>query len=176
MVTTETRYHYATHTLMYLNVLTSTGKPMYYGHTYQRLIAFCDDKNLTSRLLRYFTNVHWVPPTRGPSYRFLLYQTRWQQCLILRLQRTPAYNEQFLPPANKVCEDYVFTGVCLSRGEGVIWADHPPPGQTPPYPVHAGIYPLGYGQQAGGTHPTWMHSCSASFHSLYAGLIVTTGG
>ena len=41
---------------------------------------------------------------------------------------------------------------------------HPPPGQTPPCPVHAEIHPpaecmLGYGQQAGGTHPTQMHSC-----------------
>ena len=24
----------------------------------------------------------------------------------------------FLPPANEVCEGYVFTGVCLSTGEG----------------------------------------------------------
>ena len=67
------------------------------------------------------------------------------------------------------------------------WADIPP-GQTPPgrhppmpsafwdtpHPVHAGIHPatqcmlgytppaqrmLGYGQQAGSTHPTGMHSC-----------------
>ena len=26
-----------------------------------------------------------------------------------------------LPPANKVCEGYVFTGVCLSTGEGYVW-------------------------------------------------------
>ena len=62
-------------------------------------------------------------------------------------------------------------------------------GYTPPYPVHAGIHTLlpsafwdtppaqcmlgntpipaqcmlGYSQQAGGTHPTGMHSCSAEF-------------
>ena len=35
---------------------------------------------------------------------------------------------------------------------------------TLPFPVHAGIHPpvqcmLGYDQQAGGTHPTGMHSC-----------------
>ena len=35
----------------------------------------------------------------------------------------------------------------------------------PPCPVHPGIHPrpaqcmLGYGQQAGGTHPTGMHTC-----------------
>ena len=43
------------------------------------------------------------------------------------------------------------------------WADIPP--------VHAGIHPptqcmLGYGQQACGTHPTGMHSCSVNFSSL----------
>ena len=44
-----------------------------------------------------------------------------------------------------------------------------PLGQTPPCPVHAGIHThtlvecmLGYGQQAGSTHPTGMHSCSLS--------------
>ena len=42
-------------------------------------------------------------------------------------------------------------------------ADTPSPGQTPPCPVHARIhtplaqYMLGYGQQAGSTHPTGMH-------------------
>ena len=35
-----------------------------------------------------------------------------------------------------------------------------PPGQTPPRPVHAGIY----GQQAGDTHPTGMHSCYICGH------------
>ena len=54
------------------------------------------------------------------------------------------------------------------------WADTPwadTPGQTPllgrhpPRPVHAGdthsllLDTTGYGQQAGGTHPTGMHSC-----------------
>ena len=28
----------------------------------------------------------------------------------------------FLPPANEVCEDYVFTGVCLSTGRGACVA------------------------------------------------------
>ena len=34
----------------------------------------------------------------------------------------------FLPPANEVCEGYVFTGVCLSTGRGVS------------APLHAGIH------------------------------------
>ena len=62
----------------------------------------------------------------------------------------------FLPPANKVCEGYVFTRVCLPMG-GVCpiacW-DTPP---TPPAQCT-----LGYGQQAGGTHPTGMQSCYVS--------------
>ena len=70
----------------------------------------------------------------------------------------------FLPPANEVCEGYVFTGVSLSTGEGGVclwsggmstthtppwadtsqvdtpsgqtlpWADYPPPGRQPPLP------------------------------------------
>ena len=32
---------------------------------------------------------------------------------------------------------------------------HPPGPGTPPRALHAGRY----GQQVGGTHPTWMHSC-----------------
>ena len=69
---------------------------------------------------------------------------------------------------------------CLSVPVGVS-ATHTPepgadthPGQTPPCPVHAGKHTslpsacwdtppaqcmLIYGQQAGGTHPTGMHSC-----------------
>ena len=93
-----------------------------------------------------------------------------------------------LPPANEVCEGYVFTGVCLSRGEclgryspGQIppgrytpcLSGRYPPGQVPSpsrYPL--GRYPLrpqcmlGYGQQAGSTHPTGMHSC-LKCNSLY---------
>ena len=41
----------------------------------------------------------------------------------------------FLPPANEVCEGYVFTGVCLSTGGGRVWqggmhATHAPPAET----------------------------------------------
>ena len=55
----------------------------------------------------------------------------------------------------------------LSPGQTPPWADTPPtPGQTPPL-SSAGIHThppslvdtTGYGQQAGGTHPTGMHSC-----------------
>ena len=53
----------------------------------------------------------------------------------------------------------LFTGgVCLSA----CWDTPPGPdplgsAQAPPIAVHAGTY----GQQAGGTHPTGMHSCLA---------------
>ena len=75
----------------------------------------------------------------------------------------------YLPPANEVCEVYVFTGVCLSTGEGGVcpitywdthtsppWPDTPvpgrptlgkhtprsdtPPNRQPPRAVHAGIW------------------------------------
>ena len=85
----------------------------------------------------------------------------------------------FLPPANKVCESYVFTGVCLSTGgylpplhAGIPpWADTPwvdtplgrhPPGQTPLLAdIPRADTPLGRhapGRPSGGTHPTGMHS------------------
>ena len=58
----------------------------------------------------------------------------------------------------------IFTSLCHSvhKGGGVPGQVPPSPGQvhhppryTPPGAVHAGRY----GQQAGGTHPTGMHSC-----------------
>ena len=77
------------------------------------------------------------------------------------MNRWPTWKEkfrfrfQFLPPANEVCEGYVFTGVCLSTG-GVYpiacwdtlprdqWQTsslgrHPPWADTPLCAVHAGI-------------------------------------
>ena len=87
-----------------------------------------------------------------------------------------------LPPANKVCEGYVFTPVCHFVHGGYLglirytppagtppWAGTPP-GRHTPWQVPSGqVHPparytpwqcmLGYGQQAGGTHPTGMHSC-----------------
>ena len=44
----------------------------------------------------------------------------------------------YLPPANEVCEGYVFTPVCqsfCSQGEGSTWAGSPPAG-TPSWQVH----------------------------------------
>ena len=81
----------------------------------------------------------------------------------------------------------IFAPVCHSVHRGVSGQVHPP-GQVHPRQVHplgkytprAGTPPgqvptrqvhlshqcmLGYGQQAGGTHPTVMHSCSLSFLS-----------
>ena len=77
------------------------------------------------------------------------------------------YYSNLLPPANEVCEGYVFTRVCHSvhRGGGCMpqcMMGYYPPGpgtrgwdQAPPRAVHAGRY----GQQAGGMHPTGMQSC-----------------
>ena len=80
-----------------------------------------------------------------------------------------------LSPTNEVYEGYLFTGVCLSGGGVCLWSrgGSPPhttlsgqtplgshPQQTPPW---VDIPPtqcmLGYGQQAGGKHPTRMNSC-----------------
>ena len=82
---------------------------------------------------------------------------------------------EHVTPANEVCEGYVFTPVCqlfCSQG-GVSASVHPgihPPEQTPPrsrHPPgvdtpmhpHCAVHAGRYGQQAGGTHPTGMHSC-----------------
>ena len=54
---------------------------------------------------------------------------------------SPSLMHRFLPPANVVCEGYVFTGVCLStggsptgrpRGQGYPPAGRPPSGQGDP--------------------------------------------
>ena len=86
-----------------------------------------------------------------------------------------------LPPANEVYEDYVFTSFCHSvhRGRGSasrrglhlggVW-------QTPPRPTDT----TGYGQQAGGTHPTGIHSCYRPQRScegyVFTGFCLSTGG
>ena len=71
----------------------------------------------------------------------------WDQCVLI-----------YLPPVNEVCEGYVFTPVCQSFCSPPAgtphWQVHPLAG-TPPWPQCM----LGYSQQAGGTHPTGMHSC-----------------
>ena len=61
---------------------------------------------------------------------------------------------------------------------------HPPPEQTPPPPLE-GRHPspaqcmLGYGQQAGSTHPTGMHTCAPIeivYISLYTKQVAPTMG
>ena len=49
-------------------------------------------------------------------YTYLKYIKFGQNSLIFILVR-----QEFLPPTNEVCEGYVFTGVCLSTGEGHVW-------------------------------------------------------
>ena len=101
----------------------------------------------------------------------------------LLVKEFEAFLLRLLPPTNEVCEGYVFTGVCLSTGGGLhSWGGgvciqgmvciqgwsasggvcihasrrglHPGGvGQTPPQ-----LDTTGYGQRAGGTHPTGMHS------------------
>ena len=73
-------------------------------------------------------------------------------------------SKRLLPPATKLWQGNVFTPVCHSVHGGICHT--PSPGQTPPRQTPSpGQTPplaqcmLGYGQQAGGTHPTGMHSC-----------------
>ena len=88
----------------------------------------------------------------------------------------------FLPPANEVC---LSMGGCLPHcmlgytpphrhpqadtpGQTPPLGRHPlPPQQTPPLGRHPPAQcMLGYGQQAGGTHPTGMQSCSIRYQSI----------
>ena len=84
------------------------------------------------------------------------------------------FRVRFLPPANKVCEGYVFTpvGHSVHRGGGSApvhagmhtpplgpEADPPRPPPPPPGAVHGGRY----GQQPGDLHPTGMHTCLVYF-------------
>ena len=66
----------------------------------------------------------------------------------------------FLPPANEVCEGYVLPGACLSTG-GEYLGRYTPRQEHPPWQAHThrSQCMLGYSQQAGGTHPTGIHSC-----------------
>ena len=71
----------------------------------------------------------------------------------------------YLPPATKLRQGNVFTPVCHSVHRGGLPY---PPGQTPPWtgtPSPAQCM-LGYDQQAGGTHPTGMQSCTQCAYSL----------
>ena len=62
----------------------------------------------------------------------------------------------------------IFALVCHSVHRGSTWAGTLPAGThpwvgTPPGRYTPQLCMLGYGQQAGGMHPTGMHSCSGSF-------------
>ena len=115
------------------------------------------------------TNIHQIIKTILWCHckHCFAYELAWLEKNYLRL----------LSPANELCEGYVFTRVC-PQGGGVP-GQVPPRGSTPPGLVHPlGRYtPQGavhagrYGQQAGGTHPTGMHSC----HSNQWTLIIRTG-
>ena len=76
--------------------------------------------------------------------------------LSLNKQGQPSLKcSMFLPPATKLGQGYIFTDVC-SQG-GWCLGRYPPGPGTPPGTRYT---PRGrYGQQAGGTHPTGMHSC-----------------
>ena len=96
------------------------------------------------------------------------------------------WNAVLSPPANVVCEGYVFYtclsvilftgGECLGRyippwTKYTPWTRYTPQARYPPGP---GTPPLreqymtgDTGQQAGGTHPTGMHSCYFSFRESY---------
>ena len=75
-------------------------------------------------------------------------------------QYASSWNSFLLPSTTKLQQSNVFTPVCHSVRRGVSATPRPtpsgrhPPGQTPPAQCI-----LGYGQQAGSTHPTGLHSC-----------------
>ena len=58
------------------------------------------------------------------------------------------YQSKYLPPANEVCEGYVFTGVCLSTGFSV-WG----------VSIQGGLHP-------GGLHPGGSLSMGVSVHGV----------
>ena len=84
----------------------------------------------------------------------------------------------FLPPATKLGQGYIFTGVCDSVHRGGLpqcmlgyhppprqgrpparrppWQGRPPPGRADPHSPHQGDIDRRYSQQAGGMRPTGM--------------------
>ena len=96
----------------------------------------------------------------------------------------------FLPSANEVCEGDVFTGVCLSTGGGMCgtwhglcmagghaWQGGCMCGRGRAWRGGICVWQgggmcatadtTGYGQWAGGTHPTGMHSCQKMYSYSY---------
>ena len=92
----------------------------------------------------------------------------WREQFLVPLS---LYNPVFTARKRSLGQGNKFTGVCLSTGGGVIPActeadppgtRHSPPGPDPPGPppkFFIFYFFLPYGQHAGGTHPTGMHSC-----------------
>ena len=79
------------------------------------------------------------------------------RCYPMSLRRKKIIIGISLPPANVVCEGYVFTPVCqsfCSQGEGCLL-----PGGVASSRGVPGGDPPGTATAAGGTHPTGMHSC-----------------
>ena len=127
-------------------------------------IAFCERLMLCKKILKLVSIV-----------------SEWQTIAEISFA-TPAsvyspFLPKLLPPANEVCEGYVFTRVLSFCPQGEEYLAGKPPGRyTPPDQVQPPglgtppeqVAPPGtgtppgagrYGQQAGGTHPTGMHSC-----------------
>ena len=102
--------------------------------------------------------------TTAINRRFNPCQVRLNQTLETRKIYNSSFpNFVFLPPANEVAGRFIFlhVSVILYTWGGRKVADlpsgsrHPPPRiRHPPCTVHDGRY----GQQAGGTHPTGMHT------------------
>ena len=87
-------------------------------------------------------------------------------------QYTSYWNAFLLPPTNKVWSKVIFSEACVKNsvhggeylgryplGRYTPRQVHPPVTRYTPRAVHAGRY----GQQAGGTHPTGMHSYLTRF-------------
>ena len=66
----------------------------------------------------YLLTVKWKQKTDELTNRIIL-TVRWN---IMSLRVLLGLSKQQLPPANVVCEGYVFTGVCLSTGGGGLQA------------------------------------------------------
>ena len=77
---------------------------------------------------------------------------------------------EYLPPATKLGQGYIFTGMCDSVHRGGVWSRggvpgpgvcvHGPWGGGVPGPWGGGWWrPPKTATAAGGTHPTGMHSC-----------------
>ena len=116
--------------------------------------------------------------TNHVSIDFYLNTRKWQFCHFCTTSNGNNWDNIYLLPANEVCKGYVFIGVFLWAGGGKNQEGGPvsrvrglhPRGSAsrgrsaskgkvcpnPPPPLDT----TGYGQRAGGTHPTGMHSCT----------------